>query len=200
MERAFAAESEPLDVLKYIAEGKYRGRFVHVDATGRESPPIEKANEYTGLPIDPASLSLQRSILVKIHGAVDRSNAEQDSYVITEDHYIDYLTRTNLRSLMPSMLVAKLQKVSFLFLAYGLRDWNLRAILRQIRDEQKFNYQSWAIQLNPEALDQKFWAQHGVEVIDAQLEQYMERLEQRVRAELAETAAGEGAQPTASAA
>ena len=40
-------------------------------------------------------------MILKIHGAVDRVDAERDSYVITEDHYIDYLTRTDISNLMP---------------------------------------------------------------------------------------------------
>ena len=34
---------------------------------------------------------------MKIHGAVDRAEPDRDSYVITEDHYIDYLTKTERR-------------------------------------------------------------------------------------------------------
>jgi hypothetical protein len=32
-----------------------------------------------------------RPVILKIHGAVDRVELERDSYVITEDHYIDEL-------------------------------------------------------------------------------------------------------------
>ena len=182
-ECAFREAGEPLDVLKYIAEGPAQGRFVHVTADGATSDPIEKPNEYSGLPIDPHSLTLKRSLLVKVHGAVHRSDPEQDSYVITEDHYIDYLTRANLRSLLPSTLAAMLTRCGFLFLGYGLRDWNLRAILRQIWGEQKFKYHSWAIQLAPEPLDQKFWSQRDVEIIDASLEDYIALLDRRLREE-----------------
>jgi hypothetical protein len=66
-----------------------------------------------------------------------------------------------------------LTRCGFLFLGYGLRDWNLRAILQQIWGQQKFKYHSWAIQLSPEPLDQKFWSQRDVEIIDASLEDYM---------------------------
>lgn len=180
MESAFRETGEPLDVLKYIAEGPSQGRFVHARADGSRTEPIEKPNEYAGLPIDPRTLVLQRSLLVKVHGAVHRSDPDQDSYVITEDHYIDYLTRANLRSLIPSSLAAMLTRCGFLFLAYGLRDWNLRAILQQIWGEQKFKYHSWAIQLSPEPLDQKFWSQRDVEIIDTSLEEYIALLERGI--------------------
>ena len=75
-----------------------------------------------------------RSVILKIHGAVDRSSpdGEDDSFVITEDHYIDYLTRTDLANLVPITLAAKLRRSHFLFLGYSLRDWNLRVILHRI--------------------------------------------------------------------
>ena len=52
--------------------------------------------------------------------------------MITEDHYIDYLTRTDLVESHARDVTAKLRKSHFLFLGYGLRDWNLRVILHRI--------------------------------------------------------------------
>jgi hypothetical protein len=51
-------------------------------------------------------------------------NAENDSYVITEDHYINYLAA----GMSPTFLRAgsQTQKTNFLFMGYSLRDWNLR--------------------------------------------------------------------------
>ena len=148
MERAFRAAGEPFDLVTYVAEGEQRGKFVHWPPDG-EARLIEKPNEYRGLPLD------QRPVILKIHGAVDRADAERDSYVITEDHYIDYLTRTDISNFVPVTLAAKLRKSHFLFLGYSLRDWNLRVILHRIWGEQKLTYKSWAIQLNPEPIDQE---------------------------------------------
>ena len=47
---------------------------------------------------------------------------------------------------MPVTLAAKLRKSHFLFLGYGLRDWNMRVILHRIAGEQRLTYKSWAIQ------------------------------------------------------
>ena len=38
-----------------------------------------------------------------------RDEAEQDSFVITEDDYIDYLCRSDLATLVPVALAAKLR-------------------------------------------------------------------------------------------
>ncbi|MDE3090270.1 MAG: SIR2 family protein, partial [Chloroflexota bacterium] len=102
MERAFKAANEPFDLVMFAAEGDQRGKFWHYPPSG-DAILIEKPNEYRGLSLD------QRTVILKIHGAVDRVNAERDSYVITEDDYIDYLTRTDISNLLPVTLAAKLR-------------------------------------------------------------------------------------------
>jgi hypothetical protein len=121
-------------------------------------------------------------VILKLHGDVNRADPARDSYVITEDHYIDYLTRTDISTLLPVTLAAKLHKSSFLFLGYGLRDWNLRAILHQIFREQKLNYTSWSVQLQPHPLDQRLWAKRDVEILDVRLEDYVTALAEHVQA------------------
>ncbi|MFQ5858478.1 MAG: SIR2 family protein [Anaerolineae bacterium] len=175
MERAFRAAGEPFDLVCYIAEGEERGKFLHTPPDG-ETRLIERPNEYRELALD------QRPVILKIHGAVDRAAEEQDSFVITEDHYIDYLTRTDISNLIPATLVAKLRRSHFLFLGYSLRDWNLRVILHRIWGQQKLTYKSWAIQLNPQELDQQFWMKRDVEILDARLEDYVAALNERVEA------------------
>lgn len=175
LERAFKAAGEAFDLVSYVAEGEQRGKFLHWPAGGGDGVLIEKPNEYLGMSLD------QRTVVLKIHGAVDRINLERDNYVITEDHYIDYLTRTDISSLVPVTLAAKLRKSHFLFLGYSLRDWNLRVILHRIWGEARFTYKSWAIQLSPQPLDQEFWRKRDVDIIDIRLEDYIADLSQRLQ-------------------
>ena len=174
LERAFREAGESFDLVTYVAEGETRGKFLHWPADG-EPRLIERANEYTELSLD------DRTVILKIHGAVDRTNPDRDSYVITEDHYIEYLTRTDLAQLVPVTLAAKLKKSHFLFLGYSMRDWNLRVILHRIWGEQKLTYKSWAIQRNPELLEQEFWTKRGVDILDVPLDEYVERLRDHIR-------------------
>jgi hypothetical protein len=174
IERAFQAAGQPFDLVSYIAEGEHRGKFMHWPPEG-EPRLIEKPNEYHGLVLD------QRPVILKIHGTADRANAERDSFVITEDHYIDYLTRTDLSNLVPVTLAAKLRRSHFLFLGYSLRDWNLRVILHRIWGEQKLTYKSWAIQLNPEPIDQEFWRKRDVDILNVPLEEYASGLSERLQ-------------------
>ena len=114
-------------------------------------------------------------------GAVARASAEQSSFVISEDDYIDYLTRTDISNLPPVKLAEKLRNSNFLFFGYSLRDWTLRVILHRIWGDQQLNYTSWAVHLNPQDLDERFCRRRDVEIIDADLEHYIKALSQRVQ-------------------
>jgi SIR2-like domain len=175
LEQAFAAAGEPFDLVTYVSDGPARGKFRHTPPGG-EARLIDIPNQYRDVAPE------RRTVILKIHGAVSRSlpDGDSDSYVITEDHYIDYLTRTELANLVPVTLAAKLRKCHFLFLGYGLRDWNMRVILYRIAGEQGLKYKSWAIQRQPTELDRKFWERRDVDIIDVDLERYIKQLEARL--------------------
>jgi hypothetical protein len=175
LERAFEAEGEPFDLVSYIAEGDDRGKFWH-RPSGDQPRLIERPNEYTGLSLD------TRSLIVKIHGEVNRDHGEHDSYVISEDDYIDYLARTDLNNLIPPTLLERLQKAHFLFLGYSLRDWNLRVILHRIAASRIMPSKSWAIMRDPADLDKEFWESRDVKIFDVPLEHYIEALDGRLLA------------------
>jgi hypothetical protein len=169
LERAFRAAGEEFECVYYLAEGEHKGKFQHLPPDG-ECQLIERPNEYRALSLD------RRTVILKLHGAIDRLNPDRDSYVITEDHYIDYLTRTDLSNLIPVTLAAKLRRSHFLFLGYSLRDWNLRVILHRIWGAQALTYKSWAIQLDPQPIDEEFWRKRNVDLLDTSLEEYVDTL------------------------
>ncbi|HEX4865649.1 MAG TPA: SIR2 family protein [Acidimicrobiales bacterium] len=166
LEQAFQAAHEPFDVISYMADGEHRGQFLHY-LPGDNPRLIHRPNEYTELRLD------QRTVILKIHGAVDRASPDRDSYVITEDHYIDYLTRTDISNLVPVTLAAELRRSHFLFLGYSLRDWNLRVILHRIWGQQRLSYKSWAIQLDPDELEREYWIKRDVNILNVSLEEYV---------------------------
>jgi hypothetical protein len=175
LERAFSETGVPFDLVTYIADGDDRGKFAH-QPPGGEPSLIIKPNEYAELNPD------KQTVILKIHGAVVRgdSEADRDSYVITEDHYIDYLTHTEIQDLVPVMLAKRLRKSHLLFLGYSMSDWNLRVILHRIWAQQTLTYQPWAIQRSPSQLDRKFWERRGVEIYDVSLEEYIPELKDAV--------------------
>jgi hypothetical protein len=185
LERAFKDAGEPYDVVAYIADGDQRGRFRHWSPDG-EAHVIDRPNEYRGewraSPNDPMTTIDQRTVILKLHGACVRNAPDWDSYVITEDHYIEYLTRTDVTNLLPVTLAARMRRSHFLFLGYSLADWNLRVVLHRIWGAQALKYRSWAVQLNPGHLEQEFWRARDVDILDAELGTYVTDLGERIRA------------------
>jgi hypothetical protein len=119
------------------------------------------------------------TIIYKMHGAVDRTKSAGGQYVITEDDYIDFLARMTTSSAIPNIFGLPFQTRPFLFLGYGLYDWNLRVVLNRI--EKQFrrprDIVSWAIQRNVKALEQNLWSKRGVEVFDQDIEEFVSDLQ-----------------------
>jgi DNA-binding SARP family transcriptional activator len=175
LERAFEEAEEEVDIVAYVASGPHRGHFWHRPPD--EAPrPIDVPNTYA------AELSLERrTILLKLHGAVDPlPEREWESFVITEDDYIDYLGRSELTAVVPVSLAAKLRRSHFLFLGYEMADWNLRLILNRIWGERPVGYRSWAVQPSPSPLAQAFWRRYDVTPVDVDPQAYVELLESRL--------------------
>ncbi|HET7444674.1 MAG TPA: SIR2 family protein [Solirubrobacterales bacterium] len=178
LERAFDDAEEPYDVAVYIARGRDKGRFVHVPNDG-EPRVIADANGYADFPID-AFGRVERTVIMKIHGAVDRAGGPyswRDNYVITEDDYIDYMSVGEIESIVPQQLLGKLRDYGhFLFLGHAVRDWNLRVFLIRIFGGQQQPNTSWAIQRQPNRLDDRFWQRIGVDLSAISLDEYVREL------------------------
>ncbi len=177
LERAFEEVGEEIDIVSYVATGTHRGRFWH-RPPGEPPRPIEVPNTYA------TELSLERrTILLKLHGAVDPlPEREWESFVITEDDYIDYLGQSELTAVVPVALAARLRRSHFLFLGYDMADWNLRLILNRIWGERPVGYRSWAVQSSLSPLAQAFWRRYEVTPLDVEPTSYVELLERRLEA------------------
>jgi hypothetical protein len=185
LEQAFDEEQEPYDLAVYMASGPDSGRFVHFPFEGAPEP-IREPNSYTRLPIG-LEYELERTVIVKIHGVVDSSVGTyriKDDYVITEDHYIDYLSRSPIESLVPIQVLDKLRESHCLFLGYPVRDWNLRVFMKRIWDGSP-GATSWAVEPHPDTLEKRLWAQSEVELYGADLGDYVDRIQQHLTARTA---------------
>jgi hypothetical protein len=119
----------------------------------------------------------QRTVILKLHGQVDRAaDREWESFVVTEDDYIDYLARSDVAGAVPVGLAAKLRRSHFLFLGYTMADWNLRVILNRLWSDQPLSYRSWAVQPQAKPLEREFWRRRDVDVQELPLERYVETL------------------------
>jgi DNA-binding SARP family transcriptional activator len=179
LETALLEAGESFDVVSYIASGPSRGRFCHIGPEGGGRV-IDLPNEYA------TELSLERrTVILRLHGRVDRSpEREWESFVVTEDDYIDYLAQTDLTGSLPVGVAAKLRRSHFLFLGYRMADWNLRVILNRLWSDQPLTYRSWAVQEEPRPLEREFWRRRDVEVHELSLEDYVDILRRHVGATL----------------
>jgi hypothetical protein len=169
LEQAFELAGEPFDTVIYT---RRRGapQLEHRDPSGAVEV-VRSPNKYMRISLQ------QRPVIVKIHGAIDRHHDYlDDSYVITEDHYIEYLADTDVRKLLPVQLASAIQRSHFLFLGYSLRDWNLRVILHRIWGEQQLEHRSWAVRLDPQPLEVKYWERRNVDILKRDLCSYVQAL------------------------
>jgi hypothetical protein len=182
LERAFDDAGVPYDLAVYIAKGDDKGRFVHVPCDG-EPRVVNDPNTYGGFQIDPFGM-VKRTVIMKIHGAVNRAREPyswRNNYVITEDDYIDYMSVGEIGSIVPQQLLGKLRDNGhFLFLGHAVRDWNLRVFLIRIFGGHPRPNTSWAIQREPNPLDNRFWWRIGVNLSTIPLDDYVKELGERL--------------------
>jgi DNA-binding SARP family transcriptional activator len=171
LEAAFLDAGEQFDIVSYVATGPSRGKFCHI-GPGGEGHLIDLPNIYA------TELSLeQRTVILKLHGQVDRGPDRQwESFVVTEDDYIDYLAKSDVAGAVPVALAAKLRRSHFLFLGYTMADWNLRVILNRLWSDQPLSYRSWAVQPEAKPLEREFWRRRDVDVQEMPLDRYVETL------------------------
>jgi hypothetical protein len=124
------------------------------------------------------------TVVYKMHGAIDRREPSRDQYVITEDDYIDFLARMTRNKAIPALFAEPFQSRHFLFLGYGLNDWNFRVVLNRIDKDLRRpkGIRSWAIQYQPRPLERRFWQERGVEVYDQLIDLFIEQLASRSHA------------------
>jgi hypothetical protein len=178
LEQAFDEAEEAYDLAVYIARGSNKGKFVHLPHDG-EPQLVADPNAYTGFPID-AFGRVERTVVMKVHGAVDRPQGPhswRDNYVITEDDYIDYMSDGEIESIIPQQLLGKLRDYShFLFLGHEMHDWSLRVFLIRVFGDRGQSNTSWAIEREPDRLDERFWQRMGVDLAAVPLDDYVREL------------------------
>ncbi|HJY59033.1 MAG TPA: caspase family protein [Streptosporangiaceae bacterium] len=179
LERAFDEEREPYDLAIYMASGPDKGKFVHFPSDGPPRP-VVSPNSYTKFPIG-MDYELERTLIVKPYGAVDGSIGDyrwKENYIITRDHYINYLTRSPIEALVPVQILAKLQDSHCLFLD-PTRDWLQRIFLDRVW-QGTLEAISWAVEPDADQFEKDSWAQANVHLYAADLAHYVDQLQKRL--------------------
>ena len=174
LERALRDAGRPFDLVIHTTDPTLGERLLWWENDADE-PELVVANK---LFVDLA----QKTVVYKMHGAVDRILAARDQYVITEDDYVDFLTRLIKQEAFPAIFAEPFQTRHFLFLGYGLGDWNLRVILNRVDKDLRHgpdgpaSVRSWAIDAYPSDLETRLWQGRGVEIYKLAIDDFLDRL------------------------
>jgi hypothetical protein len=184
-ERAFNRLNLPYDLVVHPTDRKDVEASILWWKHGTSEPEVVPPNQ---LFIDLKTTT----VIYKMHGTVDRALSKWDSYVITEDDYIDFLSRMTGQTAVPAQFMRFFRTRHFLFLGYGLRDWNLRVVLKNLRtvlptvdeahptnDENEEDLRSWAIQHKPSDLEKELWDARSVKIYDVDINEFVAKLRAR---------------------
>jgi len=207
MEDALRAKKKPFDVVVHCTDSANKGHVLYwKHGASDPNPAYVRPNQ---LEIDLSKVT----VVYKMHGSVDRfgqliapmppQSSSLASFVITEEDYVDFLCRMNtIESVIPAVFMKYLKSKSFLFLGYGLRDWNFRVVLQNLRDAlptinqagvtmrrkshdllgiEEEDRRHWAIQRNPAAADIVLWRERNVKIFDSDLDEFIEILGQSLQ-------------------
>jgi hypothetical protein len=171
LEQAFEDVGEPYDLVSFIMDQK-GGKFTHKPP--HEDPrSIENPNEYQELSLK------RRPVVLKLYGGI------WEDYVITEDHFIDYLAHRNISELLPANLLEQLRRNHVWFIGYCPSYWNLRVILYRVWPAQMLGMRNrtwWAVQSHPEVIDQSLWRRYtGIPISVHSFDEYIADLDKQVR-------------------
>ncbi len=184
LEQAFKRLNRPYDLVVYPTDRQDIAASVLWWRHGTAEPEAVLPNS---LYID-----LEKTnVIYKMHGSIDREQKSMGSYVITEEDYIEFLSRMTTESAVPKQFMRYFRGRHFLFLGYGLGDWNLRVVLRNLRrvlpedsatenaparnrpNEDEEELTSWAIQHLPSELEKALWDARKVKIFDEDINQFV---------------------------
>ena len=182
LELAFKNEKQPFDLVSYVDSKKC---FLHQKFRKDDQDREEIVSQDAKLIIDPNNyreLDFDAyPVILKLYGLVNGADYQEENFVITEDHFIDYLAQRPIAQILPQSIFTILRRNHIWFLGYGLSNWDERVALHRIwANEQEHNRRWWAIQEKPKALDKDLWEKNRVTLITMSLENYIAKLNQLV--------------------
>jgi hypothetical protein len=185
LEDAFRKAGRPFDLVVYPADDKSNKNGTLWWAWNAMQPQVVHPNQ---LLIDFETTT----VIYKMHGTVAKDTNKWDNFVITEEDYLDFMSRMINKTAVPKIFSEHFRNRSFLFLGYSLQDWNMRVILRHLGrpqpsskrsrddDDDDSVVPSWAIQLKVEDDDERLWKTRNVNLYQADLQSFVQKMRQRM--------------------
>ena len=186
MEQAFDRNNKPYDRVIYPADRKDLKSGVLWWPHNAAEPLPRAANELAR-DIDLATTN----VIFKMHGSIIPDKEGMDNFVITEEDYVEFLSRMTANTAIPALFHEHFRERSFLFLGYSLNDWNLRVLMKNLSkhlsamqgrgydDEEEPPPASWAIQKEPSVLDEKLWGRRNIHIFNAPLDVFSMELKEK---------------------
>lgn len=181
MERALDDQKKEYDLVIHLTPGTLKRATNNERADSLLWRPCNSAPRFV-TDDDLAEIDLSKTFVIyKMHGSVDPDPLQsgRDSFVVTEDDYIDFLTRMTSQgaNAIPSFVKKQIALRPMLFLGYSLRDWNLRVLLNQIYKASRNSLVSWAVQLNPSQMEERFWKDRSVAIFNMRVDEFVDELQ-----------------------
>lgn len=170
LEKAFRDAGKKFDLVVYPADNRNYANALLWWQDGKSEPETMKPSD-----VDVAGFR-QKNVIYKMHGSVHPDVDSWDGFVITEEDYISFLSR--MKNAVPGAFRTYFKNRPFLFLGYGLRDWNLRVLLKEVSNR---DIVSWAIKYDPSLFEKRVWKRRGVNVFDQELGEFVTEMEARHR-------------------
>ncbi len=123
------------------------------------------------------------TVIFKMHGSIVPENDQWDSFVITEEDYVEFLARLSGKSAIPALFSPYFSKRRLLFLGYNLRNWSCRIVLRNLSrlrrgGSENEDEMSWAIQDDLSELEVKLWDKRGVVPYQVGIDEFVKTLKE----------------------
>jgi len=170
VERAFQAAGKPFDLVVHTTDATLGDRIYHFPHGAADVQKVVPRKLFIDL--------AQTSVIYKIHGSCDPHDPVRDQYVITEDDYIDFLSRMVKNTAIPAFCAEPFQRWPFLFVGYRLGDWNMRVVLNRMSPQARLmqGIKSWAIERQPSPIEERFWESRGVNVYTKPVDDFVNEL------------------------
>jgi hypothetical protein len=161
LERRLDESGSLYHLLSYQTDGPHRGLFYH-QQPDRSVRIIERSQNIRSFS--------EGFVIVKLNGGVAQGRV-RESYATTRLDY--WYLAARIQSVLPAAVQQTLSVNSLLFLGHSLREPDIESLVR-FAHKDRSNPRSWAVVKDHPGVE--YWRQQGVELIEEDINQYMNDL------------------------